>query len=180
MLLAPERPSPHRDAGGVIGMATDKRTPPVSYKAGDEIRCHKCGELTILSPVFAKKRDYICVPCSRRRNREYVARNRERFNAYNKQWRQENRDRFRLWDRAYRQRDKERTKQRARDRVLRAVRSGRLARGLCEVCGAAETQAHHDDYSQPLVVRWRCQEHHAQLHRDVPRNRWIEKDYKPR
>lgn len=52
----------------------------------------------------------------------------------------------------------------ARDRVHRAVRSGRLQRQPCEVCGSEEVEAHHDDYSQPLAVRWLCREHHRMQH----------------
>jgi hypothetical protein len=48
-----------------------------------------------------------------------------------------------------------------------AIRSGKLVRGLCEVCGAAKPEAHHDDYSKPLDVRWLCSKHHKQLHRET-------------
>lgn len=44
-----------------------------------------------------------------------------------------------------------------------AVRSGRITRQACEVCGAP-AQAHHDDYAKPLEVRWLCTEHHALEH----------------
>ncbi len=46
-----------------------------------------------------------------------------------------------------------------------AVRDGRLVRKPCEVCGTTErVQAHHDDYSKPLEVRWLCFVHHRQAH----------------
>ena len=54
-------------------------------------------------------------------------------------------------------------KNRARHAVGRAVRSGLLVRGPCEVCGTtANVQAHHDDYSKPLEVRWMCFKHHRE------------------
>jgi hypothetical protein len=35
----------------------------------------------------------------------------------------------------------------------------------CEVCGSTnKIQAHHDDYSKPLNVRWLCAKHHIELH----------------
>ncbi|MFC3331681.1 hypothetical protein ACFOEM_04310 [Paenalcaligenes hominis] len=37
-------------------------------------------------------------------------------------------------------------------------------RGDCEVCGKSKVDAHHDDYSKPLEVRWLCREHHMQHH----------------
>ena len=46
-----------------------------------------------------------------------------------------------------------------------AVRDGRLVRKPCGVCGAAKAQAHHDDYSQPLAVRWLCRAHHLAHHK---------------
>jgi len=60
-------------------------------------------------------------------------------------------------------------KRRAHSAVARAIRSGRLVRGCCEVCGATERiQAHHDDYSKPLEVRWLCPAHHAAERRTDP------------
>src|ERR1700677_4257949 len=47
-----------------------------------------------------------------------------------------------------------------RERVARAVRSGRLTPGPWERCGAARTEAHHDDYGKPLDVRWLCRSCH--------------------
>lgn len=52
----------------------------------------------------------------------------------------------------------------ARAAVNRAVRSGRLVKKPCEVCGVEEVDGHHDDYSKPLVVRWLCRRHHMELH----------------
>ncbi len=45
-----------------------------------------------------------------------------------------------------------------------ALKSGKLIRQPCEVCGAEKTDAHHDDYSQPLSVRWLCRSHHKKHH----------------
>lgn len=57
------------------------------------------------------------------------------------------------------------TKRRAHFAVSNALRDGKLARQACEVCGAEKAQAHHDDYSKPLDVRWLCTTHHAEWHR---------------
>lgn len=48
--------------------------------------------------------------------------------------------------------------------VSRAVRDGRLEKKPCEVCGSEYSQAHHDDYSQPLKVVWLCRTHHLERH----------------
>lgn len=49
--------------------------------------------------------------------------------------------------------------------VGNALRSGRITREACEVCGDDQAQAHHDDYSKPLDVRWLCTKHHAEWHK---------------
>lgn len=46
-----------------------------------------------------------------------------------------------------------------------AIERGELTRQPCEVCGATRVDAHHDDYSRPLDVRWLCRGHHLQIHR---------------
>jgi hypothetical protein len=54
----------------------------------------------------------------------------------------------------------------ARERVRRAVQAGRLVRpDRCEGCElSVPVQAHHDDYSKPLEVRWLCPACHVAIH----------------
>lgn len=52
----------------------------------------------------------------------------------------------------------------ARNIVRQRIKRGTLQRGVCEVCGDPKTQAHHDDYSKPLAVRWLCSTHHKEAH----------------
>lgn len=54
---------------------------------------------------------------------------------------------------------------RARYAVSNAIRDGRLERQPCEVCGEKRSQAHHDNYTKPLEVRWLCRIHHGHEHR---------------
>jgi hypothetical protein len=54
----------------------------------------------------------------------------------------------------------------ARSMTVVAIETGRLVRGPCEVCGHAKTDAHHDDYSRPLDIRWLCRDHHIEHHDD--------------
>ena len=56
-------------------------------------------------------------------------------------------------------------KARAHDITNNAIRDGRLIRKPCEVCGTtADVEAHHDDYTKPLNVRWLCVTHHVEHH----------------
>jgi hypothetical protein len=67
-------------------------------------------------------------------------------------------------------RARNRQKYLARSAVANALRDGRLMRGPCEQEGrgcAGPVQAHHEDYSKPLEVRWLCREHHHEEHREA-------------
>lgn len=66
-----------------------------------------------------------------------------------------------------------REKHAANRAVFYAIRSGALVRQPCEVCGELKVDAHHDDYTQPLAVRWLCRKHHAEHH---SREFWKKRD----
>ena len=44
------------------------------------------------------------------------------------------------------------------------IRDGKIIRMPCEKCGNVKSEAHHDDYSLPLSIRWLCKKHHAEHH----------------
>lgn len=77
-------------------------------------------------------------------NRESARRNRAKRSEY---------DRQRDWQ-----------KVKARNRVRHLIRTGKLFRQSCEKCGNPITDAHHDDYSKPLEIKWLCRKHHKELH----------------
>lgn len=53
---------------------------------------------------------------------------------------------------------------RAQNLINNAIRSKKLFKEPCEVCGSEKVHAHHDDYLKPLNIRWLCAEHHKQWH----------------
>ena len=53
----------------------------------------------------------------------------------------------------------------AHDAVNNALRDGKLQKQPCEACSSPESEAHHDDYSKPLEVRWLCDGCHKQHHK---------------
>jgi len=55
-------------------------------------------------------------------------------------------------------------KRRAEYTALWAIKNGLLVRQPCEQCGNPKTHAHHEDYSQPLLVAWLCSRHHRRRH----------------
>lgn len=117
----------------------------------------------------------LCGECQRCKQRKYT---REVYYPANAERvrEQANASRLRRLEKA-RQYDRERSadraaaldvqKRRARAWVATNVRRGNIAREPCEVCGAAETEGHHDDYSKPRDIRWLCRTHHMALHRRV-------------
>jgi hypothetical protein len=60
--------------------------------------------------------------------------------------------------------DKNEIKRASHIMVGNALRSGKLIKSPCELCGDNKSNAHHDDYALPLVVRWLCDNHHSEWH----------------
>lgn len=64
-------------------------------------------------------------------------------------------------------------KRKAQHMAHKAISSGVLKPSACEECNAKGTfsdgrnkiQAHHDDYSEPLKIRWLCQSCHHDWHK---------------
>lgn len=88
-----------------------------------------------------------CLECERKRNKDKYNKNKSYF---------QKRDSV-LTD-----------KRKARNKVKDAIKRGIIKRQPCEVCKEEKTDAHHDDYSKPLEVRFLCKRHHAEVHRATP------------
>lgn len=56
-------------------------------------------------------------------------------------------------------------KARAHEAVKYALKTGQLTQAPCEACGARDVEAHHDDYSKPLEIRWLCHLCHCAHHK---------------
>lgn len=86
---------------------------------------------------------------SKRKQYAESERGREKRRSYLKRYREANRDKIN-----------------ARAAVYRALRRGDMSPAPCETCGEIKSEAHHDDYSLPLSVRWLCSKHHAEFHQN--------------
>lgn len=133
-----------------------------------------------------------CGTCHRCKNREYMRAYRAAHPTQFKDWYEtKGREFHRERQRRYREEHREQVRQHDRDTdtgvrtprdpakvraqniVQHALRRGRLKRQPCEVCGAMPVasdgrslvEAHHDDYSKPLEVRWLCSIDHGKVHR---------------
>ncbi len=118
-----------------------------------------------VSPDGLKPR---CKGCQCRAEADRYARmgpeRRAAYKANIKAWNMANGSRRYLITERYRKANP--AKMRARDAVQRALRRGQITRHDCEACGSGGAQAHHDDYSRPLDVRWLCPAHHAKADAD--------------
>lgn len=129
--------------------------------------------------ILQKQRQYAQQNRERIRTwkKEYYEENKAKISAYHQQWYSDNREQVsqRVLDyqktpegKAVRRRaekrykDKYPEKARAHRAVSNAIRDGKLVREDCEICGS-EAEAHHEDYSQPLDVRWMCFRHHREI-----------------
>ncbi len=105
-----------------------------------------------------------CKPCVRARVGEHRANNLDAIREYDRarfsdpQRRAATYARHKLWA----QRNPE--KNAAHTAVGNAVRDGRLIRAPCQKCGSHRSEAHHEDYSRPLSVRWLCKLCHEAVH----------------
>lgn len=95
-----------------------------------------------------------------RNHREYVRENKEKENARSRQYNKKHRVAIREYERRYRKETNY-----AKDKVRDAIKSGKLIKKSCEVCGNEKVQAHHDDYNKPLEIRWLCRRCHSEWHR---------------
>lgn len=111
-------------------------------------KLHKCGYRPQCKQCLSESR----------RTDEYRARHRQ----WCKDFRDRNPARANEINREYRQRNRE--KLRGHNAVQVALRSGKIRRLACEACGNEKSEAHHDDYSKPLEVRWLCSVCHNKVH----------------
>lgn len=128
-------------------------------------RCFKCRRTLPLSEFYrhammADGHLNKCRVCTRRDVQEHRAKNAEYYREYDRE--RHNSERAAMISQSQRRHPDH---HRARWTVHNAIRDRRLFKQPCEVCGAKKVEAHHDDYSQPLKVRWLCRKHHGMVHR---------------
>jgi len=99
--------------------------------------------------------------CTRCYNNDWNLNHRWQVNVSNQRWRINNPVKLRE---SRRKRRHDPVKRKAQVMVANAIRDGKLIRESCENCGGEPTQAHHDDYSKPLNIRWLCRDCHTEEH----------------
>jgi len=142
----------------------------------DSKSCKKCGEAKPLADFYA--RQSTCKSCYKKRVKENRVANVEYYREYDRKRANqpervaaraaysktaEYRSSHLKANNLYRNRKQEMA--RARAIVGKAVARGKLDKLPCWVCGAANSEAHHADYSAPLAVTWLCDKHHKETHK---------------
>jgi hypothetical protein len=135
--------------------------------------CSKCGNTYKLT----KRKSTVCLDCKRNMDRAWRLKRKEEGNpvisnqvspeymaAYQSEYNKKPEVKKRRAEqmKGYRLNLIEHHK--AREAVNKAIKKGLMIRLPCEVCGLAKSEAHHDDYSKPLDVRFLCRKHHLEHH----------------
>lgn len=141
--------------------------------------CRVCKQKFEPTPRQIRKADWLCLVCRRKADKAWRAKRKESGNPvistklsreYHQQYLKEyfqdktKRTRRNQLAKQYRQDHQLRHKHEARWSTARAINRGDLIKQPCEVCGEPKVDAHHDDYSRPLDVKWLCRKHHNELH----------------
>jgi len=92
-----------------------------------------------------------CAPCKSAYEKAWRAKHPGYSNEAKKRWMLVNRERAN-----------------AREVYRYALRTGKIQRGPCLVCGVTEgVEGHHTDYTKPLEVIWLCRPHHLEEHKRI-------------
>lgn len=102
---------------------------------------------------------------SRAKSRAYRANNREMKAKHDKKYSQSEAGRVVIVRASNKWAENNPAAKKAHRAVDHGKRMGSLITQPCEICGTEDDiNAHHDDYSKPLNVRWLCRNHHREHH----------------
>lgn len=124
-----------------ISRALSKQTP---------IGCDYCHKVFMDKPssIARKKRHFCCQQCYTNFRIEFLPP--EEHNSYGSGYSKGERER----------------RSKARSKWHHYARDNKIAPQPCEKCGCPKAEAHHDDYSKPLAVRWLCFKCHREWHKN--------------
>ena len=143
-------------------------------------KCRTCGRDFSPSQNQIKKSDFECLKCARKRAFEYRAKRKAEGNPVisgrmSAEWYREyakkyysnpkNREARNANARERYHKKENAIKIMARAIVHHRIESGALKRLPCEICGETKTEAHHVDYTKPLLIKWLCRKCHRKEHR---------------
>lgn len=146
--------------------------------------CSTCGEKKEVTEYY--KNYAKCKSCCYEVNKKYrtsergkEVRRKEAINArlsgkkQERQKRYEKTEKAKLADKRYEQKRYQspngKARQAAKNAVKYAIRTGKLVKQPCFICGLEESVAHHSSYARDmrLAVTWLCTPHHNEIHNPV-------------
>jgi hypothetical protein len=134
-------------------------------------KCYYCGLEKSLEELKKDKRYSHgripeCKNCHNKKHSEYAKLNRRKEWSRLKLWRDKNKKHVNAQALQYQQTTHGKILKSVHDKVYNAVKTGKLKRQSCEICGE-KAHAHHDNYNFPLKVNWLCRTHHAERHQKL-------------
>ncbi len=132
--------------------------------------CFKCGKTKPINEFYKHPEmadGYLgkCKECTKNDVRENYRKNIDHYIKYEQNRYKSAKRKQDLLTYQRRRRRKYPLKYRARTITSNTIRDGKLIRQPCEICHTQENiEAHHDDYSKPLEIRWLCYKHHREVH----------------
>jgi hypothetical protein len=129
--------------------------------------CRRCFKEKPLDEFYTHKGMFdghlnICKDCIKKRVSDHSKTRRGKYIEKIRNKKESRRKWLVEYQRVIRQRYPEKYK--ARSILGHAISSGIVIKGTCEVCGNIKVEAHHEDYSKPLDVKWLCRKHHRDIH----------------
>jgi len=125
--------------------------------------CPECGK-DYIARIDELKRGKGSEYCSRSCSKKAEMRERNQEGKNNPNWKGGVSEDLYRYKKKQMKRNPEKIK--ARKKLYNALRTGKIQRKPCEICGEEETHGHHEDYDKPLDVRWLCQKHHREYHEE--------------
>lgn len=143
--------------------------------------CIKCGILKLSSMYYGKQGE--CKECTKKRTKENRLAKLEYYQEYDrkraslphrvklrkkvaKRWKEDPKLKRRSNELKKIWQEKNVLKRAAHVITGNAIREGKLIKKPCEACGKKKVDAHHDDYTKPLEVKWLCKKHHSERHKE--------------
>lgn len=137
-------------------------------------KCFKCGVIKPLEKFYVHSEmadGHLgkCISCTKKdvNTRYYEPESRKRIKEYEAKRFKDPERKKKIYLYALKRKELHPGKTRANRKVTDAIKTGRLVRKPCEVCGEVKSQAHHSDYRKYLDVRWLCFKHHRELHNQI-------------
>ncbi len=134
-------------------------------------RCFKCGETKELAAFYPHPKmadGYLnkCKDCTKKDVGKRYEEKRKFISKYEHKRSETPERRKKQISYALTARKRYPEKYKARYETRNAIRDGHIKKCPCEICGTTlEVQAHHEDYSKPLEVKWLCRKHHREYER---------------